>query len=99
VKHQTDSQDRSNGPGAQGTADPKRSDAHESHDDHGPLSFFQILGSTLAAAFGVQSSRNRERDFSRGKVSHFIVAGIVFTTVFVLAVVFVVRLVLSSAGA
>lgn len=62
------------------------------------LSFLQIVGSTLAAAFGVQSSRNRERDFSRGRVSHFIVAGIVFTVVFVLAVIVVVRLVLGSVG-
>lgn len=62
------------------------------------LSFLQIVGSTLAAAFGVQSSRNRERDFSRGRISHFIVAGIVFTVVFVLAVIVVVRLVLGSVG-
>jgi len=75
----------------------------ESADEHAlkaeTLSFFQIVGSTLAAAFGVQSSRNRERDFSKGRVSHFIVAGIAFTVVFVLAVIFVVRLVLASAGA
>ena len=63
------------------------------------LSFFQVVGSTLAAAFGVQSSRNRERDFSQGRVSHFIVAGIIFTVAFVIAVIVVVRLVLSSAGA
>ncbi len=58
------------------------------------LSFWQMLGSTLAAAFGVQSSKNRERDFTHGKASHFIFMGIAFTVIFVLAVVAVVKLVL-----
>jgi hypothetical protein len=62
------------------------------------LTPWQIVASTLAAAFGVQSSRNRERDFTRGRAIHFIIAGIVFTVLFVLAVVLVVNLVLSSAG-
>ena len=59
------------------------------------LSFWQMLGSTLAAAFGVQSRANRERDFSKGKALHFILMGIAFTVVFVLAVVGVVNLVLA----
>lgn len=58
------------------------------------LSLLQIVGSTMAAALGVQSSRNRERDFTRGKPLHFIIAGIVFTVLFVLTIVFVVNLVL-----
>jgi hypothetical protein len=61
-----------------------------------PLTFWEMLTSTLAAAFGVQSSKNRERDFTRGKPSHFIALGILFTVVFVLAVVGIVNLVLSS---
>ncbi len=59
-----------------------------------PLSFWQVLGSTLAAAFGVQSSRNRERDFSRGRASHFIAMGILFTVVFVLIIAGIVSWVL-----
>ncbi len=54
-----------------------------------------MLGSTLAAALGVQSRANRERDFSRGKALHFILLGIAFTVAFVLAVLGVVNLVLS----
>ena len=68
--------------------------APENDNDSGSLSFWQILGSTLAAAFGVQSSKNRERDFTHGKVSHFIFMGIAFTVMFVLAVVAVVQFVL-----
>src|SRR6056297_3533747 len=64
----------------------------------GPLSVWQIFARTLAAAFGVQSSKNRERDFSQGKASHFIIAGVVFTVLFVLVMVLVVSAVLSGVG-
>jgi len=65
--------------------------------DQRPLTFWEVLGSTLAAAIGVQKKVNKERDFTRGNPVHFIIAGIIFTTVFVLAVVLVVKLVLSNA--
>jgi hypothetical protein len=73
-------------------------DADGDPEDPGHLSLWQVIGSTLASAFGVQSSRNRERDFKRGRASHFIIAGILFTALFVLTMVFVVKLVLSNAG-
>lgn len=63
--------------------------------DDKPLSFWQMLGSTLAAAFGVQSSKNRERDFSKGKASHFMMMGVGFTAVFVLIMVGLVNLILN----
>ena len=62
--------------------------------DSRPLSFLELLQSTAAAAFGVQSSRNRKRDFSRGKASHFIIMGIAFTALFALTLYGVVQLVL-----
>lgn len=77
--------------------DKNQADADsETTDSEGELSFFQIAGSTIAAAFGVQSKRNRERDFNQGKPVHFIVAGIVFTVLFVICLVVVVNVVLSS---
>lgn len=63
-----------------------------------PLSFREMLQSVLAAALGVQSAKNRSRDFSRGKPSHFIVLGVLFTGVFVLTIYGVVRVVLHFAG-
>ena len=69
----------------------------EHPQDTRPLSFWQIAGSAAAAAFGVLSRANRERDFSRGKPLHFIIAGIVFTAIFVLVVATVVQLVLRNA--
>lgn len=63
-----------------------------------PPSFWQMLQSVLAAAFGVQSGKNRARDFTHGKPSHFIVLGVGFTLVFVLLLYALVRLVLHMAG-
>ena len=68
----------------------------ENDRDQEPLSFWQVMASTVAAAFGVQKSKNRKRDFTRGKPLHFILAGLIFTVVFVLVLAFVVQLVLGN---
>lgn len=54
----------------------------------------QVVGSVFAAAFGVQSSANRERDFAGGSAKTFIIAGLIFTVLFVLTILAVVKLVL-----
>ena len=64
-----------------------------------PVPLLRVVKSIAAAAFGVQSSRNRETDFTHGNYRHFIIGGIVFTVIFVLTVAFVVSLVLKNAGA
>ena len=56
----------------------------------------QLIGSGLAAGLGVQGSRNRERDFSAGRPVAFIIAGLVFTALFIGGVYAVVSLVLAS---
>lgn len=58
--------------------------------------FWSIVFSTFAAAFGVQSSKNRERDFQHGNIWVFVAAGLIFTTLFVFSVVGLVQWVLSS---
>ena len=57
--------------------------------------FKQILQSTLAAAFGVQSHKNRVKDFEEGNAGWFILAGIIFTVVFIFTVLTVVNLVVA----
>jgi hypothetical protein len=64
----------------------------------GKLNPLQVVGSVLAAGLGVQSSKNRERDFKQGRPGVFIAAGIVFTLVFIGTVVLVVQMVLQGAG-
>ena len=56
------------------------------------------IGSVLAAFFGVQSNKARERDFTKGKPSTYIILGIVLTIIFILVIFGVVKLVLSLAG-
>jgi hypothetical protein len=58
----------------------------------------QVVSSVLAASLGVQSSKNRERDFKQGRFGVFIAAGIIFTVVFIGSVFAVVQLVLKSRG-
>ena len=58
----------------------------------------QVIGSVLAAGFGVQSNKNRERDFSSGSGKQFVFVGIVATIMFVLTIYFVVQLILSLVG-
>lgn len=58
----------------------------------------QIVSSVFAAAFGVQSSKNQERDFKHGKARVFIISGIIFTLLFIGTVFTVVRMVLKQAG-
>ena len=55
----------------------------------------KIIRSTLAAAIGVQSKKNRERDFEEGNAVAFIAAGIIFTALFITTVLGVVQWVLA----
>ncbi|WP_105104246.1 DUF2970 domain-containing protein [Microbulbifer pacificus] len=61
-------------------------------------SFGQVVLSTLAAAIGVQSNKNRERDFKGGSIKAYIAAGVIFTTLFVITLILVVKTVLSNMG-
>ncbi len=57
----------------------------------------QVIGSVLASGLGVQSSKNRERDFKQGRAGVIIAAGLIFTVLFIAALVTVVQLVLENA--
>lgn len=61
-------------------------------------SFWQTAGSVLAAFFGVQSSANRKRDFTRGKPMHYIVLGVLATALFVIVLMVIVKLALRAAA-
>ena len=56
--------------------------------------FWEVVMSVLAAALGVQTSKNRERDFTKGNPLVFIAAGLIFTILFVLTLIGVVNLIL-----
>ena len=62
------------------------------------ITALSFMSSIFAAAFGVQSNKNRERDFEHGKFHHFILGGIIFAVLFILMVVGIVKLVMHNAG-
>jgi len=65
----------------------------ESKDDKAPT-LKQTMASVGSAMIGIQSNKNRERDFSQGKFSHFVIAGVLAVVLFISALIFVVSLVL-----
>lgn len=69
----------------------------EEDDEQRPPTLWQSWMSVLAAFFGVQSSANRERDFSRGRASHFILLGLLATALLVLVLVGAVWLAMAMA--
>lgn len=67
-----------------------------SKPNHKRTNFVSVVKSILAAGIGVQSEKNRQRDFEKGNPLVFIVGGIIFTVLFILTVASVVGLVLSN---
>lgn len=57
-------------------------------------SLLQVVVSVLSAAFGVQSDKNRQRDFQHGNAATFIAVGLGATVLFILLIYGVVTLVL-----
>ena len=61
-------------------------------------SLWQVAKSIGAALFGVQTSKNYERDFTRGKPSQYIILGLIGVAIFIGTVIGVVMVVMSMAG-
>jgi hypothetical protein len=62
------------------------------------VGLWNVAKSVGAAFFGVQSAKNRERDFTHGKASHYIIVGVMATLLFILGVWLAVVMVMRSAG-
>lgn len=59
-------------------------------------SFWQTVKSVGAAFFGVQSDKNRTQDFRQGRISHFIIAGVLAVILFIAGLVLAVSLVMPN---
>ena len=66
-----------------------------SKTSHNKPSLILVVKSILAAAIGVQSDKNRTRDFEQGNPLTFIIGGIVFTLLFIVSLSLIVGFVLS----
>ena len=72
--------------------------AEQEHNNDKPAdkkpSIGQVTASVMAAFFGVQSSKNKERDFKHGNHKVFIIMGLVATAVFIGSIALLVQFVL-----
>jgi len=66
------------------------------NNDKENVTFLQVISSVGAAMFGVQTDKNRHRDFKKGKLWHYIVGGLLFAAVFIAILVAIVNLALPS---
>ncbi|QPG05429.1 DUF2970 domain-containing protein [Salinimonas marina] len=53
-------------------------------------SWWSVIMSVLASAFGVQSQQNYQRDFGQTSILPYVVVGVVFVVVFVIALMLLV---------
>ncbi|QMU60516.1 MAG: DUF2970 domain-containing protein [Gammaproteobacteria bacterium] len=64
----------------------------------GKPSFIDVVKSVLASFFGVQSDKNRKRDFQHGSPAQFIIVGLVLTILFIIGMILIVKFILASAA-
>jgi hypothetical protein len=50
----------------------------------------QVIRSVLAAVIGIQSDANRQRDLKEGYLPVYLIGGVIFTVLFVIALIFLV---------
>lgn len=73
-----------------------RDESNESETAREGTGFWAVVQSVGAAMIGVQSHKNRERDFTEGKPIHFIVGGLIGTFLFLLLVWGIVQYLLAT---
>jgi hypothetical protein len=76
----------------------EQNDTEQTDEKADKPNLLQVIASVLMAGLGVQSKKNKERDFKHGSFKAFIIVGLIVTILFVVTVVSVVSTVLDSAG-
>lgn len=71
--------------------------AADEEENKKKVSPFAVMISVMAASFGVQTNKNRERDFEKGKFHHFVIGGIIFAVLFILLIIGIVKTVMHFA--
>jgi len=54
----------------------------------------QVIKSVLAAAIGVQTNENREKDFAGGSLSSYIIVGAIAVVLFILTLLTIISFIL-----
>ena len=71
---------------------------HPPTDQDKKPTLIQTISSILAALFGVQSSKNRERDFTKGDAGNYIGVYVVLVLALVIGMIVTVNMVLDAAA-
>lgn len=59
------------------------------------VGWLAAMGSSVAAAFGVQSYKNRVRDFESGDIKKFVVSGLTLTSIILFGLIAMVQIILN----
>ena len=71
---------------------------YEEKEDTESLALWEVFQGVFAMFIGVQSEKNRERQFKYGKFYQFLIVGIFVTFLFLIHIVLLVKFVLHWAG-
>ena len=71
----------------------------EKQEEEESLALWEVFQGVIAMFIGVQSEKNRERQFKYGKLHQFIIVGIIITVFLLIHIVLLVKYVLHWAGA
>ena len=68
------------------------------NQDKKSLGFFDVILSVLSAMIGIQSEKNRKRDFENGDIGNYIFVGIIVVIIFIFTLISVVNSILEEAA-
>ena len=71
----------------------------ETNQKEESLALWEVFQGVFAMFIGVQSEKNRERQFKYGKFYQFLIVGIIVTIIFLLHIMLLVKFALRWAGA
>ncbi len=92
-----DSTSSENIDGNEACADAQTSE-QEDENNANSIGFLSVIGSVLAAIFGIQSEKNRQRDFQQSSPVAFISVGIIVVMTLVITMIAIVDAIISSTG-
>ena len=75
------------------------SEIEEKQEEEQSLALWEVFQGVIAMFIGVQSEKNRERQFKYGKLHQFIIVGIIITIIFIVHIILLVKYALIWAGA
>ena len=73
-------------------------ESETTEDSQEKLSWLSMIQSVFAAIFGIQSDKNRQKDFKKGDASQFMMLGIIAVVGIMITMAVLVSSVLDSAG-